>query len=37
MRLEASSGWHQVAQDHVFLEANKVIDLTSQGGFRQHR
>src|SRR5271157_2697770 len=34
--LEAGSGRDQVAQDHVLLEADEVVDLAGQGGLGEH-
>ena len=32
-RVEAGSGRNEVAEDDVFLEPDKVVDLAGQGGF----
>ena len=35
-RLEAGAGRNQVAQDHVLLQADQVVDLAGQGRFGEH-
>ena len=33
--LEAGAGGHEVAEDHVFLQAHQRVDLAGQGGLGQ--